>query len=63
MPFTDEESRRWHEQKRARERAAEPPRWRPHPAAVCIHCHNPFGCGEGHISGEAQLCDLCLGDN
>jgi hypothetical protein len=60
MPFTDEERRRWHEEKRAREQ--EPARWRPQAAAICLHCHNPFGYGEGSITEEAALCDICLGD-
>jgi hypothetical protein len=62
MPFTEQEKRRWHEEKRARERKAEPPPWHPRPAAICIHCHNPFGYNEGVITEEAALCDICLGD-
>lgn len=34
MPFTDEERRRWHEEKRARERAQQPPPWPP--AGRCL---------------------------
>jgi hypothetical protein len=62
MPFTDEERRRWHEEKLARERAPEPPPWRPLPVAVCVNCHNLFGYNEGVVTDEAALCDLCLGD-
>ena len=62
MPFTEEEGRRRHEDKRARERTNEPPPWRPQHAAICVHCHNPFGHNEGVITEDAALCDLCLGD-
>lgn len=62
MPFTEEERRRWHEEKRAREHAHEPLPWRPEPAAICIHCHNPFGYAEGYIGEEFALCDRCDGD-
>jgi hypothetical protein len=63
MPFTEEERRRWHEQKRVRERVEEPPPWRPRPIALCLHCHNPFGYGEGYISEEVALCDFCQRDD
>lgn len=62
MPFTEEERRLWHEEKRARERRQEPAPRRPRPAALCIHCNNPFGYSEGAITEEAALCDICLGD-
>lgn len=61
MPFTEEERRAWHEEKRARE-------WRPEPVhrspavAVCVHCQNPFGVNEGIITDEVALCDICSGD-
>ncbi|HYI41060.1 MAG TPA: hypothetical protein VE053_12155 [Allosphingosinicella sp.] len=60
MPFTDDERRRWHEEKRAR--APEPARWAPQAAAICVSCQNPFGYSEGVITEEATLCDICLGD-
>ena len=61
MPFTDEERRKWHEDKRAREHRHQgfP---RPTPAAICVHCDNPFGIGEGIITDEVALCDICSGD-
>ena len=62
MPFTDEERRRWHEEKRAREPVRELRIPRPPPAALCIHCNNPFGHGEGYIGDEFALCDRCDGD-
>jgi hypothetical protein len=61
MPFSDEEKRRWHEEKRQRE-------WRPtpvfraEPIAVCVHCQRPFGIDEGVITPEVALCDICNGD-
>ena len=61
MPFTDEEKRLWHEEKRKREHRPTPVR-RPGPIAVCVHCHNPFGIGEGVITPEVELCDFCDGD-
>lgn len=60
MPFTDEERRLWHENKRTREQ--EVPRRRPPPVATCVNCDNPFANGEGVITEEPALCDLCLGD-
>ncbi|MEA3051799.1 MAG: hypothetical protein QOG72_702 [Sphingomonadales bacterium] len=62
MAFTDEERLRWHDEKRARERKQELPTWRPDPVAVCVHCHSPFGYGEGYIGEEVALCDGCDGD-
>ncbi|MBR0550886.1 hypothetical protein [Stakelama marina] len=61
MAFTDEEKRRWHDEKLSRERRPEPG-YRSEPIAICIHCQNPFGINEGVISGEVALCDLCNGD-
>ena len=60
MPFTEEERRAWHEEKRARERRPDPV-YRPRPVAVCINCHNPFGINEGIITDEFALCDICDG--
>lgn len=61
MPFTDEEKRRWHDEKRKRE-------YRPtrvfgsESVAVCVHCQNPFGRSEGVITPEVAICDVCNGD-
>lgn len=60
MPFTEDEKRRWHEEKRKRE--PEPPRRRPEPVAECVSCQNPFGYGEGTITPEVAICDVCNGD-
>ena len=61
MGFTEEEKRTWHEQKRECEQRPELG-YRPNPIAVCIHCQNPFGIGEGMVSDEGALCDVCSGD-
>jgi formylmethanofuran dehydrogenase subunit E len=31
--------------------------------AECMHCGQPFNSWTGHVSDEASLCDLCLGDD
>jgi hypothetical protein len=51
MPFTDEEKRSWHEEKRKREYRPTPI-FRSAPVAICVHCHNPFGITEGVITSE-----------
>jgi hypothetical protein len=61
VPFADEEKRRWHEEKRKREHRPEHS-CRSAPAESCVHCHQPFGIGEGVITDEVELCDLCNGD-
>ena len=60
MTFSDDEKRRWHEEKRNRE--LERSRRRPEPVAICVHCQNPFGIGEGTITPEFAICDVCDGD-
>jgi hypothetical protein len=61
MSFSEEEKRAWHKAKRERE-------WQPPisagaaPVTECIHCGQPFGFGEGFISDEVSLCDVCNGD-
>ena len=61
MAFTDEERRRWHEEKRRAEYRP-PVAVRPAPVAFCVCCQNPFGIGEGVITDEVSLCDVCNGD-
>ena len=61
MPFTDEEKRLWHEEKKKRERRLTP-LIGSDPIAVCAHCENPFGISEGVITPEVALCDVCDGD-
>lgn len=61
MPFTEEEKRTWHAEKRAREYRPQQIR-RSEPVAVCVNCQNPFGINEGVITDEAALCDICAGD-
>lgn len=60
MPFTPEEIQQWHEEKRRRETKPEPSKRAP--IATCLHCHQPFGIGEGIIVGDIALCDRCNGD-
>lgn len=61
MPFTEEEHRAWHEDKRQRETKPQVI-WRPQPVTECVHCGLPFGYGEGYISDEVSICDVCDGD-
>ena len=61
MPFTEEERRAWHAEKRAREQRQKPV-YRSAPVAVCVNCQNPFGINEGIITDEVALCDICAGD-
>lgn len=61
MAFTDEEKRAWHEDKRKREAKPELV-WQSQPVTQCIHCGALFGYGEGYISDEVSLCDVCNGD-
>lgn len=61
MSFTDEERRAWHDAKREREMRPQVI-WRPEPVTECIHCGLPFGFGEGYISEEVSICDVCNGD-
>jgi hypothetical protein len=62
MPFTEEEFRRWHEEKRKREYRPPSP-WldRERPVATCIHCQLPFGISEGVITEDVAICDRCNG--
>jgi len=61
MPFTDEERRQWHEEKRRREHRPQVA-YREPPVATCLHCQRPFGINEGVILDEGALCDICDGD-
>jgi hypothetical protein len=60
MPFTEDEKRRWHDDKRSREQ--QPVFRKSQPVAVCVHCQNPFGINEGTITPEVSICDVCNGD-
>lgn len=64
MSFTPEERRQWHEQKRRRENGNgnAHDEWEGNPASVCLHCGNPFGAGNGVVTEDAAICDICLGD-
>ena len=61
MTFTPDEIRQWHEDKRRRETKPDVV-FKAAPAAICIHCQKPFGFGEGVITDDAALCDVCNGD-
>ena len=61
MSFTDEERRAWHDAKRQRETRPQVV-WRSEPVTECIRCGLPLGFGEGYISEEVSLCDVCNGD-
>ncbi len=61
MPFTEDEKRRWHEDKSQREHRPSDAYFS-EPIAICIHCKNPFGVSEGVITDEIALCDVCNGD-
>jgi len=61
MPFTEEEKRRWYEEKKMREQGTSPDS-PPIPLAVCLHCQRPFGINEGVITAVIALCDICNGD-
>lgn len=59
MSFTDEERRKWHEEKRKQEDHNLRPAISARPAVTnCIHCGQPFGLGEGVIVEEVSLCYL-----
>ena len=61
MSFTQEEFRRWHEEKQ--KRGYRPPfAFRDPPIAVCVHCHQPFGINGPVVTDEVALCDVCNGD-
>ncbi len=67
MTFKPEENEEWHRKRRAewaeieagRQRERERAR-RAAAIAVCTHCDNPFGFGEGVITDEVQMCYICL---
>jgi hypothetical protein len=61
VPFTDEEFRRWHEEKQKREHRA-PVEFLDPPIAVCVHCDQPFGITQGVVTDQVGICDVCNGD-
>lgn len=63
MSFTDEERRKWHEEKRKQEEHDPRQSRSARPAVTdCIHCGQPFGLGEGIITEEVSLCYQCNDD-
>ena len=61
MSFTDDERRQWLADKRSREHKPDVC-FRAAPVNECIHCGLPFGYGEGPITDEVSLGDVCDGD-
>lgn len=66
MSFTDEEKKRWVDEKRAREKGSlqglsDQPRDSDDTAAFasCFHCGNPFRSSEGTVTSDAAICDVC----
>ena len=62
MPFTPEEIAAWHAERESNAAKLDAQRreaMRPPPAANCFRCQIPFGWGEGTISGEFAICDVC----
>lgn len=63
MPFTEDGKRKWHDDKRRRENASNDSHLHhAQPAAVCLHCSNPFGINDGVVTDDAAICNVCLGD-
>lgn len=67
MSFTPDEIEQWHRDRRAVSDKIEADRlrdWeclrRSSAVAVCVHCGNPFGIGDGYISNEVEMCYQCL---
>lgn len=59
MDFTDEERRAWHDLRRRGEGATDEDS-SPAPN-VCLHCGNPFASGDGVVTDDAAICDVCNG--
>ncbi len=67
MSFTPDEIDKWHRDRKAasdrieadRRNSADQAR-RAAAVATCIHCGNPFGISEGHISEDVEMCYICL---
>lgn len=64
MPFTEKERAQYLAEKKKREAAHhnDDTRHRAEPVAVCVHCQNGFGVGEGVIERDVAICDVCNGD-
>lgn len=55
MPFTDEEKKAWLAETRECEDDSALP-------IICDHCGNPFHMGQGVVTSDMALCDICNGD-
>ncbi len=67
MTFTPDEIEKWHNDRRAASDKIEADRLHAHQrarrasaTATCVHCGNPFGISEGHISDDLEICYVCL---
>lgn len=61
MDFTDEERRAWHAARR-HDSGDSDDGSEGEPANVCLHCGNAFGSGDGVVTEDAAICDVCNGD-
>lgn len=60
MDFTDEERRAWHAARRNDN--AESDDWTDGEAGdTCLHCGCPVGSGNGVVTQDAAICDVCSG--
>ena len=58
MAFTKEEFEAWYKAKIGRENRSSPEVLR-EPITTCIICNRDFGSGEGMITQEASICNIC----
>ena len=61
MAFTKEEFEAWHKGKLDHE-TRPTPNVRREPITTCIICQRDFGLGEGMITEDASICDICNND-
>lgn len=66
MSFTNEEKKRWLEEKRGHEgrnqrSCSQAPQHHEGSSefAICLYCNNPFRSSEGTVTQDAAICDVC----
>lgn len=59
MPFTEQEKRKWHADRRAGRADDDHSEVAPN---VCGHCGNPFPISAGVITDDFAICDVCNDD-